>query len=122
MCDMKLFPGVLSLLICLFSCASVQAQSTGRVECARDDSYVYLHSSITTLEIRASVQCNEIVQITGRYDNYCSVRTTRGDVYSSLEPRANQRSSWSQPTRSGIAPKRTSTCIMTNPHLRQLLP
>jgi drug/metabolite transporter superfamily protein YnfA len=42
MCDMKLFPGVLSLLICLFSCASVQAQSTGRVECARDDSYVCL--------------------------------------------------------------------------------
>lgn len=42
------------------------------------------------LEIRASVQCNEIVQITGRYDNYYCVRTTRGDVgfihYLSLVP------------------------------------
>jgi hypothetical protein len=77
---MKLPPWSLALVVCLFSCASIRAQSTGRVECPRDDGYVYLYSSMTTLEIRATVQCGDIVQITGRYDNYYSVRTARGDA------------------------------------------
>lgn len=63
----------------LFPCIS-KGQTTGRIECARSDDYIYLYSSITTLEVRRTLQCGEVVQITGRGDNYCSVRTSKGDV------------------------------------------
>jgi hypothetical protein len=55
-------------------------QNTGRVECPRDDGYVYLYSSMTTLEVRASLQCGSIVQVTGRYNTYYAVRTARNEV------------------------------------------
>lgn len=57
-----------------------RAQSVGRVECPRSDGYVYLYSSMTTLEVRSTLQCGEQVQITGRFDKYFGVRTTKGDV------------------------------------------
>lgn len=57
-----------------------QAQSTGRVECARSDGYIYLYSSMTTLDVRTTLQCGEIVQITGRFDTYFAVRTSKGDI------------------------------------------
>ena len=56
------------------------AQTTGRVECARSDGYVYLYSSMTTLDVRATLQCGELVQISGRYEIYFSVRTSKGEV------------------------------------------
>jgi hypothetical protein len=68
------------LVISLFSCAAVRAQNSGRIECPRNDGYVYLYSSMTTLDIRATLQCGDTVQITGRYDNYYSIRTARGDI------------------------------------------
>src|SRR5215469_17873426 len=77
---MKLSPRVLALVISLFSCAAVRAQNSGRIECPRNDGYVYLYSSMTTLDIRATLQCGDTVQITGRYDNYYSIRTARGDI------------------------------------------
>lgn len=57
-----------------------QAQSAGQVECARGDGYVYLYSSMTTLDVRTTLQCGEQVQITGRYDRYFGVRTAKGDI------------------------------------------
>jgi hypothetical protein len=57
-----------------------QAQSTGRVECARSDDYIYLYSSVTTLDVRKTLQCGEIVQLTGTYDNYYAARTAKGDT------------------------------------------
>jgi hypothetical protein len=57
-----------------------RAQNTGRVECARDDGYVYLYSSMTTLDVRTTVQCGEIVQIAGRYEGYFGVRNAKGET------------------------------------------
>lgn len=57
-----------------------RAQSVGQVECARGDGYVYLYSSMTTLDVRTTMQCGEQVQITGRYDRYFGVRTAKGDI------------------------------------------
>ncbi len=57
-----------------------QAQSVGQVECPRGDGYVYLYSSMTTLDVRTTMQCGEQVQITGRYDRYFGVRTAKGDI------------------------------------------
>lgn len=77
---MKFF--ALSSAVMLFLCfsSSACAQNTGRIECARSDGYIYLYSSVTTLEIRATLQCGELVQLTGRYDNYFGVRTAKGDL------------------------------------------
>ena len=55
------------------------AQNTGQIECARSDDYVYLYSSMTTLQVRATLQCGEIVSITLRYDYYYGVRTAKDD-------------------------------------------
>ena len=56
------------------------AQNTARVECPRDDGYVYLYSSMITLEVRATLQCGSIVQLTGRYNSYYGVRTGKNEV------------------------------------------
>jgi hypothetical protein len=64
----------------IFCPAMIQAQSVGQVECPRSGDYVYLYSSMTTLDVRTTLQCGEQVQITGRYDLYFGVRTTKGEV------------------------------------------
>jgi hypothetical protein len=55
------------------------AQKTGRIECARNDGYVYLYSSMTTLDVRATLPCGAIVQITGRFEFYYGVISAKGD-------------------------------------------
>jgi hypothetical protein len=60
--------------------AMTQAQSAGQVECPRSGGYVYLYSSMTTLDVRTTLQCGEQVQITGRYDLYFGVRTAKGEI------------------------------------------
>jgi hypothetical protein len=67
-------------LICLVSPGIAHAQSAGIVECPRTGDYVYLYSSMTTLEVRMTLQCGETVQITGRYDRYFGVRTAKGEI------------------------------------------
>lgn len=57
-----------------------KAQSVGQVECPRGDGYVYLYSSMTTLEVRTTLQCGEQVKIIVRYDAYFEVRTIKGDT------------------------------------------
>src|SRR5437879_10999027 len=59
---------------------SLRAQSVGQVECPRGGGYVYLYSSMITLDVRTTLQCGEQVQITGRYDVYFGVRTTKGEL------------------------------------------
>ena len=66
--------------ICLLWASAAKAQSAGVVECARGDGYVYLYSSMTTLDVRTTLQCGEQVQITGRYDTFFGVRTQKGEV------------------------------------------
>jgi hypothetical protein len=55
------------------------AQSTGRIECARLDGYVYLYSSFATMEVRAMLPCGALVQITSHDDKYVGVRTAKGE-------------------------------------------
>ena len=84
---MKLFALTSALAFCLFFPSSGKAQNTGRIECARNDGYVYLYSSLATLDVRATLPCGAIVQITTRYDIYFGVRTAKGDV--GFVPQAN---------------------------------
>ncbi len=60
--------------------AVTRAQSVGQVECPRGGGYVYLYSSMITLDVRTTLQCGEQVQITGRYDAYFGVRTVKGEL------------------------------------------
>ncbi len=77
---MKLFALCSAVAFGLFFPSFSGAQNTGRIECARDDGYVYLYSSMTTLDVRATLPCGAIVQITGRYEVYLGVRTAKGDI------------------------------------------
>jgi hypothetical protein len=47
---------------CLFFPAVSRGPNTGRIECARNDGYVYLYSSLTTLDVRATQPCGAIEQ------------------------------------------------------------
>jgi len=67
-------------ILFLTSSSMAKAQSAGVVECARGDGYAYLYSSMTTMDVRTTLQCGEQVQITGRYDTFFGVRTQKGDV------------------------------------------
>jgi|SRR5882724_1627193 len=72
---------ILYLAVIFFLFASAGgAQSVGRIDCPRSDGYVYLYSSMTTLEIRTTLQCGQQLQITGRYDHYFGVRTAKGEI------------------------------------------
>src|SRR5208337_2887401 len=84
---MKLFALCSAVAFCLFFPSLSEAQNTGRIECARNDGYVYLYSSLTTLDVRATLPCGAIVQITTRYDIYFGVRTAKGET--GFVPQAN---------------------------------
>jgi hypothetical protein len=77
---MKLFALGSAVSFCLFFTPLVRGQNTGRIECARSGGYVYLYSSIATLEVRATLQCGEIVYITSRYDDYFGVHNAKGET------------------------------------------
>ncbi|MHB8503004.1 MAG: SH3 domain-containing protein [Candidatus Acidiferrales bacterium] len=67
-------------LLCLLAPAISSAQNLGQVACARPGDYVYLYSSMTTLDVRSTLQCGQEVVITGRYDSYFAVRTAEGET------------------------------------------
>lgn len=75
---MRVYPLWAAVAFCLLFPSLGRAQNTGRIECARNDDYVYLYSSMTTLDVRATLQCGEIVVITLRYDYYLGVHTAKG--------------------------------------------
>jgi len=60
--------------------ASALAQSRGKVACSPQDTYTYLYSSMTTLDVLRTLPCGEQVDIVGRYDGYFGVRTSRGEI------------------------------------------
>ena len=70
----------LVFLLVLSAPAVSSAQNLGRVECPRPGDYVYLYSSMTTFDVRSTLQCGEEVVITGRYDTYFCVRTAKGET------------------------------------------
>ncbi len=71
---------LLALLFYLLAPSLLKAQDIGQVECARPGDYVYLYSSMITLDVRATLQCGQQMEITGRYDNYFGVRTAKGET------------------------------------------
>ena len=71
---------LLALLFCLLAPSLSKAQDLGQVECARPGDYVYLYSSMITLNVRATLECGQQVEITGRYDSYFGVRTAKGET------------------------------------------
>ena len=77
---MKSFALFFAAAFCLSFPPLCKAQSTGRVECPRSDGYIYLYSSTTTMDVRTTLQCNEVVQITGRFETYFAVRNSKGDT------------------------------------------
>src|SRR5882757_11466980 len=70
----------IAAFLCLALPGIARAQSVGQVECPRAGDYVYLYSSMTTLEVRTTLQCGERVQIIGRYHSYLGVRTAKGET------------------------------------------
>jgi len=77
---MKACSKLIAVVLGLFLPAIGGAQSIGQVECEHSDSYVNLYSSMTTMEVRTTLQCGEQVSITGRYDTYVGVRTAKGET------------------------------------------
>jgi hypothetical protein len=77
---MKSSAKYIAVFFCLALPGIVHAQSAGIVECPRSGDYVYLYSSMITLDVRITLQCGEQVQITGRYDRYFGVRTAKGEI------------------------------------------
>jgi hypothetical protein len=77
---MRLSAKYIAAFLCLVLPGIARGQSAGQVECPRGDGYVYLYSSMTTLDVRTTLQCGEQVQITGRYDRYLGVRTAKGEI------------------------------------------
>lgn len=120
-------------VVCLCCLApSTNAQGIGKVECTRPGDYVYLYSSMATMEVRATLQCGQEVEITGRYDNYFAVRTAKGEVgyvpqdsFSLLKTKPGQKITLSQPSseprekshydspgNASAAPSKTTTHIL----------
>jgi hypothetical protein len=71
----KVLPIVFSLLMP----AVCNAQKLGQVACSKQDGYVYLYSSMATLEIRATLKCGQQVQVLDRSDNFVHVMTDKGE-------------------------------------------
>jgi hypothetical protein len=67
-------------LLLLVAPVICSGQGLGQVACARQGDYVYLYSSMLTLDIRTTLQCGQEVVITGRYDSYFGVRTAKGET------------------------------------------
>ena len=64
----------------LLSPALAAAQTSGLVACSRQDTYTYLYSSMTTLDVMRTLPCGEQVDIIGRYEGYFGVRTSKGEI------------------------------------------
>ena len=78
--NMRLSAKYLVLVFAVAMPATARGQSVGQVECPRSGGYVYLYSSMISMDVRGTLQCGEQVQITGRYDTYFGVRTAKGEV------------------------------------------
>lgn len=130
---MKLLAFCSAAAFCLFFPVRGSAQNTGRIECARNDGYVYLYSSTATLDVRATLQCGAVVQITSHYDNYFGVRTAKGESgfvplvnivllkdqpgagasSPATEAPARERIHYDEPPPGALAPARASTPSFT---------
>src|SRR6266852_2594221 len=76
---MKKSVEMLAVFAFLLMPAVSNAQKLGQIACSKQDGYVYLYSSIATLEIRATLKCGQQVQVLDRSDNFVHVVTDKGE-------------------------------------------
>jgi hypothetical protein len=68
-----------AFVFCLLLPLSCKAQKLGQIECSRQEGYVYLYSSMATMEISTTLKCGQRVTILDRSDNVLHVRTDTGE-------------------------------------------
>jgi hypothetical protein len=68
-----------AIVFCLVLPLSCRAQKLGRIECTRQEGYVYLYSSMATMDIGSTLKCGDRVTILDRSDNVLHVRTETGE-------------------------------------------
>src|SRR5260370_7742627 len=76
---MKKSVEILAVFAFLLMPAVSNAQKLGQIACSKQDGYVYLYSSIATLEIRATLKCGQQVQVLDRSDNFVHVVTDKAE-------------------------------------------
>src|SRR6266851_7560152 len=76
---MKKSVKMIAVIALLLMPAVCSAQKLGQVSCPKQDGYVYLYSSMTTLEIRATLKCGQQVRVLDRSDNFVHVMTDKGE-------------------------------------------
>ena len=76
---MKKSVKMIAVFALLLMPAVCSAQKLGQVSCPKQDGYVYLYSSMTTLEIRATLKCGQQVRVLDRSDNFVHVMTDKGE-------------------------------------------
>jgi hypothetical protein len=68
-----------AFVFCLLLPLSCKAQKLGQIECTRQEGYVYLYSSMVTMEISTTLKCGQRVTVLDRSDNVLHVRTDTGE-------------------------------------------
>lgn len=75
---MKRSAKMYAFVFCLFLPLSCRAQKLGQIEC-HQEAYVYLYSSMVTMDISTTLKCGQRVTILDRSDNVLHVRTDTGE-------------------------------------------
>ena len=70
---------ICAIVFCLLLPLSCRAQKLGQIECSRQEGYVYLYSSMATMEISTTLKCGQRVTVLDRSDNVLHVRTDTGE-------------------------------------------
>lgn len=76
---MKRSAALISLAVCFLLPLTCRAQKLGQIECARQEGYAYLYSSLATMDISTTLKCGQRVMVLDRSDNFVRVRTDTGD-------------------------------------------
>jgi len=78
---------MLAIVFLLMLPLSCKAQKLGQIECSRQEGYVYLYSSMVTMEISTTLKCGQRVTILDRSDDVIHIRTDAGE--DGFEPLSN---------------------------------
>ncbi len=76
---MKRSAALISLAVCFLLPLTCRAQKLGQIECARQEGYAYLYSSLATMDISTTLKCGQRVTVLDRSDTFVRVRTDTGD-------------------------------------------
>jgi len=68
-----------AFVFCLLLPLSCKAQKLGQIECTRQEGYVYIYSSMATMEISTTLKCGQRVTVLDRSDNVLHIRTDTGE-------------------------------------------